>query len=304
MRIGKSLSFALLITSMAAGAARAEFLDWSVPLPTLAGGATSYSMTLQGNLLSSLNLSATQNDSTLNPFQYVNQNIVMSGTTSVGATLNGSGNTVVTFTGSNPVLSSYSFGDGNGLPNVGINGSLGSPIAGGGPAVNVVSQDWSNGSNTTQLPTVSAKNPGTLGPTVNYITFFAQVTSNGTTADQWFEVPYTAGTSPKLTLTNYTGSNETLSNVGFMLSPTLIPLDNLNFGNDPPPGALGSTFTPLPSFDGQSLSGGDGMGGAGGSLTEQLPEPSSVILLAVGFLSVAACCVRRRPAPCVVRANR
>ena len=267
-----------------------------MPLPTFVGGATSYSMTLQGNVLGNLNLSATQNDSTLNPFQYVNQNIVMSGTTSVGAALNGNGNTVVTFTGSNPVLPTYSFLSGNGLPNFGINGSLGSAIPGGGPAFSVVSQDWSNGSNTTPLPTVSAKNPGTLGPTVKYITFFAQVKSNGTTIDQWFEVPYTAGTSPSLTLTNYTSSPETLSNVGFMLSPTLIPLDNLNFGDDPPPGAPSSTLTPLPSYDGQSLSGGDGMGRAGGSLTEQLPEPSSMILLVTGLFAAPACFRRRQTA--------
>jgi len=93
---------------------------------------------------------------------------------------------------------------------------------------------------------------------------------------------------------NFTGSNETLSNVGFQLSPTLIPLDNLNFGADPPPGAPGSTYMPLPSFDGTSLSPGDGNGSPGGSFTANLPEPTSILLLATGLVGAAGCLRKRR----------
>ena len=39
----------------------------------------------------------------------------------------------------------------------------------------------------------------------------------------------------------------------------MIPLDQLNFGFLPPPGTLGSPFTPLPQYDGSSLNGGDGL---------------------------------------------
>ena len=116
------------------------------------------------------------------------------------------------------------------------------------------------------------------GGSTSFVTFFATVTSGSQSTGQWFEVPYTTGTSPQLTLTNYTSSNETLSNVGYMLSPTLIPLDNLNYGTLPPPGTPGSPFSSLPGYDGSMLTGGDGKGGAGGTITTYaLPEPASVI---------------------------
>lgn len=293
MRIAKSLcaTFCLLLAS--AGAARAELLDSIVGLPTMAGGANTYTMVVKGNVIGDLNLLAVQNDATLNPFYYVNQNYFAgSGTTSVTAALNG-GNTVVTFTGSNPILSSYTFPTGNGQPNFGLSGAVGAPVSGGGPTLDVISTAWSNNMTSTSLPAVTASSPPTSPGTLKYAIFFANVTSGGQTTGQWFEIPYTTTSPPSLTLTNYTGSSETLSNVGYQLSPTLIPLDNLNFGNDPPPGYPGSPFTPLPSADGQSLSAGDGMGGAGGSYVSPLPEPSSIILLGTGVFATT-CFIRRR----------
>ena len=133
--------------------------------------------------------------------------------------------------------------------------------------------------------------PPTGTPT-QFITVFANVTSGGQTTGTWLEQPYTSG-GPMPMLTNFTNQPLTLSNVGFFLSPTEIPLDNLNFGDMPPPGSPGSTFTPIPGDDGMTLTAGDGMGGAGGSAPAVTPEPASVLSLALG-LSLAAGWFRHR----------
>lgn len=259
------------------------------------------------------------NDPGTNPFEYAiqagnpsspNYNPLFvafaGGTTTVSATVNNDGNTVVSFSGTEadgitPITFNSSFNglflysphDHNGLPHAGLDGSKSAPVTGGGPALHILSQGWSTGSSSISNPapslTVNVVNPPMSGA-VHYAVLFADVTSGGQTVGQWFELPYTASTSPQLTLSNYTASTETLSDVGFMLSPTLIPLDQLNFGLLPPPGTSGSPFTPLPQYDGSSLNGGDGIGTPGdnpittGALT---PEPSSIILMATALLVVA-----------------
>ena len=158
MRIGKGIALALVLATLGNGAVRAitvfpgEDLNEYVPLPSasMTGGATSFTIVIQGDVTSVLNLSSTESNPGLNPFEYVNENIVGSGTTSVTADLNGDGNTVVTFTGSNPILSSYSFDFGNSLPHLGLSSTDTSQV------IDVLSQSWSNGTTTTMLPSLSA----------------------------------------------------------------------------------------------------------------------------------------------------
>lgn len=78
-------------------------------------------------------------------------------------------------------------------------------------------------------------------------------------------------------------------NIGFMFSNTEIPLDQLNFGNEPPPGSMGSMWNTLP--DPPSLS-------PGSSEDISVPEPSSVVLLALGIgtFAIAFACRRRAAA--------
>jgi hypothetical protein len=73
------------------------------------------------------------------------------------------------------------------------------------------------------------------------------------------------------TLQNFTGLPMTVTNAGFFLSPTQIPLDEMNQIGEPPPGQPGSPFTPAPSLLGPV----------------PLPEPASLILFAAGVLLLA-----------------
>lgn len=94
----------------------------------------------------------------------------------------------------------------------------------------------------------------------------------------WFEQPYASGANPFLQLTNSSTTNETLSSVGYMLSDTLIPLDNLNYSDEPPPGINGSPFTAIPSLDGYTL---DANSGNTAYYSVPTPEPATWALLAL-----------------------
>jgi hypothetical protein len=92
--------------------------------------------------------------------------------------------------------------------------------------------------------------PATASAQNSFFDVFADITpQGGSPVGAWFEVPYTPGTTPSLYIQNFAGTQETLSNVGFLLSPTEIPLDNLNFDSYPE-----SSYTPLPQYDGSSIS--------------------------------------------------
>lgn len=300
MKIGKALIVTAVIAIAGVGSATAECYNQFCKPPT-GYDPDECIFVFKGDITSIIDTNATNSDTTINPFAYVNSKIVGGGTSSVTATYNSSKNTTtVIYSGTNPIKSSYDFQykNGNGQPHFGLDGSIGAGIKGGGSELQVISQTWAdtkNPGNTTAMPSLSVdvKNPPSAGK-VDYIVFFANVTAGSATNGQWFEVPFTPDTSPQIILTNYTNTSETLSGAGYYISDSYIPLDNLNFGSLPPPGTNGSPFTPTPQYDGKTLTGGDGLGGAGGTITTQgLPEPSSIISMATGLVIAGGIAARR-----------
>ena len=183
-----ALGFVCLAGVLGSGTAQAEIFNIFSSLPAV--NATSFTIVLAGNVESSINIAGTEFDPTLNPFEYVNQHQDSSFcasntcTASMSVSLN-SGNTVVTYTGTNPLLPGDTFnygGSGNGEPHFGLDGSAG--VANdAGPSLNMLSEAWNA---LPPLPAVSVNAPP-LGPgPVHYMTFFVNVTANGQTVGDWF----------------------------------------------------------------------------------------------------------------------
>jgi hypothetical protein len=267
--------------------------------PAPGSPATSFSMVLPGDQRTNVSLLATGNDPLVNAYAYVNQKILGSGTSNVAVSLDAQGNTVLTYTGSNPILPSYRFdyGAGPGSPHFGFDGAQGSTV---------ISQFWQEQAGQTSfqhfLPLLSVIGPEvapTTGPLltsgedtgdvittpigpqvtlpISYATFYANVTCKGETQGQWNEVSFMTGTLPTLMLNNPTDCTEILSDVGFILSETHIPLDDLNLGGEPPPGFPGSRFTDLPGLDGTAICPGCTID------VGLVSEPAAWLLLAVAW---------------------
>jgi hypothetical protein len=121
------------------------------------------------------------------------------------------------------------------------------------------------------------------GTNFNYIVDFIQFTEDGIDGSEWAEFPYVPGNQPTFT---YGGWADPLDPIHFtnheiQLSDTLIPLDDLNFADDPLSGGTnGPAFTPaaIPA--------------------DVVPEPASFLLLALGILGFLSL-RRMKPTPAV-----
>ena len=85
------------------------------------------------------------------------------------------------------------------------------------------------------------------GSQVSYVILFADATTSGSgsVAGEWSEIPVPTSSMGTPAFANDSTVPLTLSNVGFQLSPTLIPLDNLNFNSEPPSGM--TPFSGIPN---------------------------------------------------------
>lgn len=248
--------------------------NFFLPKPTFA--ATSFTTVLKGYAGGSIDPVATANDPTANAFAYVNQHFFGgSGTTSVTVTLDSEGNTVVTYTGSHPILSTYAFDYGtatNGKPHFGFQGMEGSTV---------LQQHWNSDRGSEFLPTLSVTNPFVAGLDVAWATLFAEVTCGGQTGGQWVEDAYTKGIAPTWQLTNSTSCTEILSNVGYFFTSAELSLDDLNFGSKLP------ALIPFLGLDGLSL-----LPDASITVTAA-PEPATWLLIATGLAGLLVTRQRR-----------
>jgi hypothetical protein len=167
----------------------------------------------------------------------------------------------------------------NPVPHFGFTGNVPGAST-GGEKLPPVAMEWIYGSSNSSVKApvagVNFKSNGSTGPT-KYLIEYVTVTSGGVTSGDWFELPYQG--SYKF---NFVGSGGpvTLSNAGFLLSNTEIPLDNLNTQDYPSPGAPGSTFTAQPNLD--------------GSLTGGVPEPSTWAMMSTGFVVLGFAAYRQK----------
>lgn len=97
----------------------------------------------------------------------------------------------------------------------------------------------------------------------------ANATNPTQTTTEYFEVSYTTGSNYKTVISNNTSDTEIISNVGFYLSDTLIPLDQLNV-------LPNSDFTAAPNLDGTYLP----------NTSAPTPESASLALFGVGAIAL------------------
>lgn len=149
---------------------------------------------------------------------------------------------------------------------------------------------------------------GTVGDS-KYVIVFANIAIGLDTFSAWFETlsAVLTGSPPDITVKNTGGADVTLSDVKFFTSDTLIPLDNLNYVDEPPSNSL---FVPIPSLDGSLISGAsktetDSQYAEGGSpesldaVATPLPAPWTTMLLGLAVLGLLACRNTRQVTPAI-----
>ena len=107
------------------------------------------------------------------------------------------------------------------------------------------------------------------GQSFQYIVDYIQFTQDGIAGTEWVEFPFLPGQQPTFT---YSGWADVLDPIHFtdtetQISATQIPLDDLNFADDPLAGSpIGPAFTAQQNAD---------------DIVEAVPEPASALLMTV-----------------------
>jgi hypothetical protein len=155
----------------------------------------------------------------------------------------------------------------------------------GGEMIPPVVMEWSYGTDQTMaVPGLGVDfRSGSTGAT-QYLIEYVTVTFGDLSTGEWFELPFQGGY--KSSFVGSTGFDVTLSDALFFVSPTEIPLDNLNTNDYPPTSPM---FQPIPGIpDGTVLDSGSSIAGP------SVPESSTWAMLLLGFAGLGYAGYRRR----------
>jgi hypothetical protein len=118
----------------------------------------------------------------------------------------------------------------------------------GGELIPPLNMEWTYGSSgTLVVPTVGVgmSSTGDTGQ-IYYLIEYVAATSGAESGGNYFELPYQGSYTFRFI---GSGGPVTLSDAGYFISPTEIPLSDLNLTDEPPTGSPGSPFTPQPIWD-------------------------------------------------------
>jgi hypothetical protein len=123
----------------------------------------------------------------------------------------------------------------------------------------------------TILPNPAPPATPPAGSTFDYIVDFIQFTQDGISGSEWAEFPYVQGQQPTFSFGGWADPLDPIhfTNHEIQLSTTPIPLDDLNFADDPPTGGLS-----LPDFEAAALP------------ADVVPEPTAGLLLVLGATGI------------------
>jgi hypothetical protein len=161
-------------------------------------------------------------------------------------------------------------GGDNTVPHFGLSAEVPGETT-GGELIPPLNMEWTYGSSgTLVVPTVGVgmSSTGDTGQ-IYYLIEYVAATSGAESGGNYFELPYQGSY-----IFRFIGSGGpvTLSDAGYFISPTEIPLSDLNLTDEPPTGSPGSPFTPQPIWD-RPIPGG-------------IPEPATWVMLLLGVFGV------------------
>jgi hypothetical protein len=134
-----------------------------------------------------------------------------------------------------------------------------------------------------------------------YLVLFTDLTGGGVPVDPlyYYEINVQLDDSYKILIEDVdtTGNSVTVSDAGYFLSPSMIPLDQLNTTDEPPTGSSGSPFIPLPNLDGTYFPTGDtsDVNSRSETITTPLPATGWMALAGLGCIG-GVMSMRRRAA--------